>query len=125
MKLASQFIPATSDVFSMQIGKDPESMLYRKFMEQGRAEGMPTETWQGCYAVAPSGLLLARLHVSDFSDGSFDPGQLVEVMERALEKWNALPNKERLLPYDPRQKLDSIQNAERFYPQDGLVLHEY
>src|SRR5262245_11020180 len=125
MKLAREFIPATSDVYSMQIGKDPESMLYRKFMEQGRAEGMPTKTWQGCYAVAPSGVLLARLHVSEFSDGTFDPAKLVEVLERGLEKWKSLPRKDRLLPNDPRKELDSIPRAERFYPADGLVLHEY
>jgi hypothetical protein len=118
VKLASQFVPATDEVYRLQTGSDPECALFRKAAEQGHYGGRPGSTRQGTYAAAPSGVLLASIN-------SNDPTRIAAMLRRALARWERLPREDRLLPKDPQGQSASVRRAERFYPKDGLVLQVF
>jgi hypothetical protein len=115
VKLASEFVPATDEVYRLQNGSDPECALFQKVAEQGHYGGRPGGTRQGTYAAAPSGVLLASVN-------SNDPGRIAAMLRRALARWEKLPRRDRLLPKDPSGQSASLRRAERFYTEDGLVL---
>jgi hypothetical protein len=115
--MTAKFVPAADEVYRMQnleTGTDPECRLFQKFSEIGHYR-QPGSSRQGMYCVTPSGVLLG-------SANSNDPKRILELLEKSLAKWATLSREERLMATDPREQLANIKRAERFYPEDGLVL---
>lgn len=117
LKLAAQFVPAADEVHRLQSGADAECRLFQKVAEQGHYAGRtrPSNTRQGTYAAAPSGVMLASIN-------SNDPERVAEMLQRALAAWKTLPEAERLLPGDAAQDFGALRRNERFYPEGGLIL---
>lgn len=105
-------------MWSLQHRNDPEATLFQKIAEQGHYAGRttPSDTRQGTYATAPSGVLLASIN-------SNDPKAMTQMLQRALAKWKALPDDQRWLEGDVAPDAPKGR-PERFYPSDGLVLRE-
>ena len=109
--LAKQFVPAADEVFRLQRDDDPECRLFRK-MVRGH-ERASRGTMQGTYVFSPGGKLLGAIN-------TYSADATRRVMQRALERWNALPESERKLA-DP----DAIRPKFRWedsFPAAGLVL---
>jgi hypothetical protein len=118
LTLAARFVPAADEVYRLQnvkTGTDPECRLFQKLAELGHYR-RPGTTRQGTYCVSPSGVLLGSVN-------SNDPKRIADLLELSLAKWGTLTREERLLPTDPRNQLADIQRPERYYPENGLVLH--
>ncbi len=117
-------MPAADEVGRLQRGDDQECRLFQRLAEQGHFAGrsVPSTTRQGIYAAAPSGVLLASIN-------SGAPRAVADVLERALARWEELPESERLLPGPPigGARFDARAGApprrwEDLRPEDGLVL---
>jgi hypothetical protein len=117
-KLLAEFVPSADEVTSLQNRKDPEAKLFQKVAEQGHYAGrtQPTNTRQGTYATAPSGVLLASIN-------SNNPQAMADMLKRALEKWNSLPDSEKWLEGELNAEA-AKGRPEDFYPSDGLVLRQ-
>ncbi len=104
----------------LQKGKDPECLFAQKIFEQGHYAGRtrPTDTRQGTYATAPSGVMLASVNTND-------PKQMAAMLRRAISKWNGMTSEERMLPQDPGQLKTAVNRPENRYPEDGLVLRVF
>ena len=103
---------------ALQRGTDPVSRLFKTIAEQGHYAGrtFPSDTRQGTYAAAPSGVLLASIN-------SNDPAAMADMLRRALARWDELTPDERRLPDDfPAEAADGAPRNERFFPEGGLVL---
>ncbi|MCW5934624.1 MAG: hypothetical protein KIT45_10060 [Fimbriimonadia bacterium] len=102
----------------LQRGNDAECSLFQKVAEQGHYAGRryPTDTRQGTYMTAPSGVILTSVNTNDAR-------QMERALRTALDKWNQMPKAERYLEKDPAQ--ETIRRPERFYPKDGLALKVY
>jgi len=116
-ELAKRFVPAADEVAYLQSQKGPECELFRVLAEQGHYAGrsQPTNTRQGTYAAAPSGVLLASANTND-------PRAMAAMLRRALERWEGLGREERLLADAPAPRPDGRRRLEDFYPEGGLVL---
>lgn len=114
LKRLEDFIPAADEVHHLQTVKGPEGELFRKIAEQGHYAGRtkPTNTRQGIYATAPSGVLLASINTNS-------PKEMKAMLERALAKWKELPKEERLQPELPKSERSRWESR---YPADGLAL---
>jgi len=112
--LAASFVPAADNVGRLQRGQDEESRLFQKLAEQGHYAGrsVPSDTRQGIYAAAPSGVLLASIN-------SRSPGDVAGMLEHALQRWQELAPAQRLLAALPAP---DPHRWEACYPEDGLVL---
>jgi hypothetical protein len=90
-ELAARFVPVADEVGRLQRGKDPESLFFQSFCEEGHYKGRvePSNTRQGIYAVAPSGKFLASVNTRD-------ERQMRRMLETALERWEQMPVVERL-----------------------------
>jgi hypothetical protein len=108
-ELLKKFVPAADEVnvILWQRGK-AEADLFRKIGEQGHY-GKP---WQGLYAATPGGTLLG-------STNQRDARVVAEMLKKALEKWDAMDRRERLLETAPAKEAGNRS----LYPEDGLVLH--
>ena len=117
-KLLTEFVPVADEVWGLQHRKDPESQLFNKIAEQGHYAGrtVPTDTRQGTYAAAPSGVLLASIN-------SNSPQAMADMLRRALNKWNSLSESERYLAEQLPPETGRGRPEAR-YPSDGLVLRE-
>lgn len=111
-----RFVAAADEVHRLQNGKDTECRHFQRVAEQGHYAGRtyPTDTRQGIYACAPSGVLLASIN-------SNDPEKVAGMLQAALAKWQALPPGDRLLAAKPSADGSRNRWLER-YPADGLVL---
>lgn len=116
--LLKHFVPAADEVWSLQHREDPEARLFQKVAEQGHYKGRtyPTDTRQGTYATAPSGVLLASIN-------SNQPEAMAAMLRRALVRWKELPDSEKWLEGDLPENV-AKGRPETFYPEDGLVLRE-
>lgn len=95
---------------------DADALIFKKFARQRTHAKGNRGGAQGHYAVTPSGELLA-------SSSMGDPKAFALILEEALEKWEALPRENRLLPEAPDPKAaDAWRDAEKLYPEDGLAL---
>jgi hypothetical protein len=113
-------VPCADEVSRLQRGKDPECVLAQKVFEQGHYAGRtkPTGTRQGIYAAAPSGVMLASVNAND-------PKRIAAMLRSALDKWNDLPEAERMQAGDPSAETARIDRPEKRYPKDGLVLRVF
>jgi hypothetical protein len=59
------------------------------------------------------------------SVNSNDAGRIADLLRSALAKWKQLPRAERLLAEDPKGQGAALRRPERYYPDNGLVLHVY
>ncbi len=111
-------MPAADEVWSLQHRKDPEGELFQKIAEQGHYRGrtVPTDTRQGTYATAPSGVLLASINTNQ-------PQFMADMLRKALVKWRELPEDQRWLAGETPADAPKGR-PEAFYPADGLVLRE-
>ena len=96
--LLKRFVVCADEVSRLQRGKDPECALAQKVFEQGHYAGrtQPTNTRQGIYATAPSGVMLASIN-------SNDPQRVARMLQSALDKWGALSEAERVLRQNWRE----------------------
>jgi hypothetical protein len=119
-RLVSSFVACADEVNRLQRGKDAECLLAQKVFEQGHYAGrtQPTNTRQGIYAAAPSGVMLASIN-------SNDPKRVADMLQRALERWSSLPDAERLQAADGRIDAVRIERPETRYPTGGLVLRVF
>jgi hypothetical protein len=119
VELAKRFVPAADEVGLLQRKqtKGPEAEWFRGVAEQGHYGGrtVPTDTRQGIYAAAPSGVLLASINHND-------PRRVAAMLSKALAVWDAMPREQRL----PASALEKAPVGrprwETLYPADGLVL---
>jgi hypothetical protein len=91
---------------------------FRKFCDEGgvlNGEGMETTTRQGTYCCTPSGLFLG-------SANHRDPSRIAQLLRDSLKKWKEIKKEDRLLDYDPAEKVKDINRSESKYPTDGMVL---
>jgi hypothetical protein len=116
LELAGKFIPAADEVFRLQGGTDPECRLFQKFAEKGHYGGSPGTTRQGTYVTTASGAFLGSVN-------SNDPKRIADLLRNGLARWQALSREERMFPGDPKEQLPAIRRAEKYYPEDGLVLY--
>ncbi len=95
-------------------------MLAQKVFEQGHYAGRvkPTDTRQGIYAAAPSGVMLASINTSD-------PKRMAAMLQLALDKWNSMSEAERMQANDPSAETSKLDRPEKRYPKDGLVLRVF
>lgn len=116
-KLAARFVPAADEVWSLQHAQTAEGELFRKLAERGHfGRTEPSDTRQGTYAAAPSGVLLASANTND-------PEEMAEMLRKALEAWDALPEGKRLLPDGEAARVAEGRRPSDLYPEGGLVLH--
>lgn len=115
--MLEQFIPAADEVGWLQRGDDAECALFQKIAEQGHYAGRvrPTNTRQGIYAAAPSGVMLASINTRSAE-------QVIAMLEAALARWNELPDEDRWLDEPLLAAVTATRRWEHLYPEDGLVL---
>lgn len=94
-----------------------ECELFREVAEQGHYAGrtLPTNTRQGIYATAPSGVLLASVNTRSSRE-------VARMLQRALSRWNDLPDSQRYLDETRLEETPEQRRWERNYPTDGMVL---
>jgi hypothetical protein len=116
-KLAAKFIPAADDVMRLQRGEDAECRLFQKIAEQGHfANPKDREaTRQGTYVTTADGTFLAS-----WLDN--DPRVVARKLREALNNWNRLKAKGRTFSDEDRLDISQLNRADRFFPEDGLVL---
>lgn len=108
-ELAQRFVPVADD--QGRLNGDCASAAYlRRVTEQGHYGGS-YRTKQGIYCFAPSGELLGST-APDSADA------VLAMMERSLERWEALPEERRRAPAG----LDPEEGWDDSFPAEGLVL---
>lgn len=96
--------------------KDPEAVIFQKFSRKRTYAKGNRGGAQGHYMVTPSGELLAS---ASMGNGDI----FAQLMEEALEKWEAMPREKRLLPEAPDPNASKAwKKQDSLYPEDGLVL---
>ena len=123
--ITNHFVPAAVNINHLQRQSDAEGELFRTISWQGRfkysyddAKAVAHDTrhrecHQGQFVASIDGELFGSRHTAD-------PGQLLEMMRSALDKWEDR-NTQKL-----QETVGSIERDERHvwsYPEDGLVLH--
>lgn len=133
-------MPVADEVWRLQRGKEDDCRYFQTIAEQGHYAGKsrPTDTRQGIYAAAPSGVLLASVN-------SNDAQVVAKMLTRGLAAWEALPaEKRRFAAYAENQHSAEPESTgpadgpdappaaeklacepdrlEKLYPADGLVL---
>jgi hypothetical protein len=118
VKLARRFVAAADEVgFLQRTRTGPEGEWFRTVAEQGHYAGRttPTDTRQGIYAAAPSGVLLASINHND-------PRRMEDMLRRALAAWEAMPRAKRLPKEVLERRPAGRARWEALLPEDGLVL---
>jgi hypothetical protein len=116
-ELIAKFIPAADEVGRLQSGVDAECQLFRKIAEQGHFAGRtePSFTRQGTYATTADGTLLASWNKTV-------PRIVAGKLREALENWDRLKAQGRKFSGEDSLDLAQLTRADRFFPEDGLVL---
>jgi hypothetical protein len=119
VKLARKFVAAADEVGHLQRARTtgPEAEWFRTVAEQGHYAGRttPTDTRQGIYAAAPSGVLLASINHND-------PKRVAGMLRKALAAWVSMPRSERLPPEAAPEDPAGRVRWETLHPEKGLVL---
>ncbi|MCH7704399.1 MAG: hypothetical protein IIB61_04735 [Planctomycetes bacterium] len=110
IKLAARFVAAADEVWRLQRNKDPDCLVFQSMADHGHYRGVGG-TRQGIYVCSPAGKLLASANV-------LEPKQVIEVLRRGLDAWDALPDEQRRLP--PGTSLEPRHCWEDSYPNGGL-----
>lgn len=92
-ELAARFVPVADEVWRLHHEKGRDCDLFRVIAEQGHYAGrtVPSDTRQGIYCAAPSGVLLASIN-------NHDPKRVAAMLEKALAKWDELGAEQRRSP---------------------------
>lgn len=78
---------------------------------------------QGIYAVTPSGKLLDSRGLWKVGwEAMEDPKEILKVMHSGLEQWGRMSPAERRRDPGLKLPLESVNNWDKLYPADGLVL---
>lgn len=119
-ELLLAFVPVADEVHFLQRTPGPEGELFRKIAEQGHYAGrtQPTDTRQGIYASTADGTFLASIN-------SADPEAMAGMLERALEKWKALPAEARDAKNDFDPAPAGRLRLEAAFPKEGAALAVY
>ncbi len=112
IELAKQFVPATDEVWRLQIGTDPEARHFQKVSEVGHYRRHHS-TRQGIYACSASGKLLGSVNTHNVDE-------VIKMMKAALRDYSALGVAERTLADDADVLPD--HRWEESYPANGLNL---
>ncbi len=96
----------------MQRGEDSDAIIFQKMANQGhyRATG---GTRQGIYVCSASGKLMSSIN-------SLNADDVLRTIEAGLDKWDALPISEKILPNS--YKFNVRHRWEDSYPDQGLIL---
>lgn len=116
--LAKKFVPVCDEVWRLHNLREHDCLYFQGFCEEGHYGGPNRQTRQGIYCHTPSGRFLGSVNTTD-------PRRMERMLKDALDRWKAMPKKERYLDYDPATRRDGIQRRERQYPEDGLPLRVY
>ncbi len=115
-KLAQNFIPCVQDEWLLSRNPNTvDARFLKKVYRQGHYGAVDEWNYQGTYIITPKGEVLASGNIN------FDADEVVELIERGLDKWKRLKPKDRLLAEAPDPKYGKKPFAE-LYPTDGLVL---
>ncbi len=112
-RVGKEFVAAADEVWRLEHCPGPESELFMRSANVGHYAGDP-KSLQGIYAFAPNGRFLASLN-------SDDPAEVTAMIEKALEEWAKVPERDRYLETDP-STVDRVERPEDAYPANGLVL---
>ena len=112
IRLASQFVAAADEVWTLQRGADPESRFFQSFADKAHYQGKGG-TRQGIYVCTPRGELLASIN-------SLSPDKVLGTMREGLASWNQLSANERETA--PSGSYQPFHRWELSFPTDGLVL---
>lgn len=117
VELLEGFVPVADEVGRLQRGDDVECRFFQGFAEQGHYGGRtePSDTRQGIYMVAPSGVFLASVNTRS-------PAELARAMERALGAWDELLPAHRLPPESPELSTGAVRRHEARFPAGGASL---
>jgi hypothetical protein len=111
-KLAANFVPAADEVNVILWQREKEEAdLFRVIGNQGHYQ----KPQQGVYAATPSGKLLA-------STNERDAKVVAAMLRAALEKWNGMDRKDRLMEKPPKPGRAGPMSL---YPEGGLVLEVF
>ena len=113
IEISKKFVVAADEVWRLQRGTDPECALFRAMADKGHYGGNPGATRQGIYVCAPSGEFLASIN-------SNRPEAVLEMIQRGLTAWKALPKEKRSLAEE--KKIQPKHRWEDSYPEGGLNL---
>lgn len=116
--LAKKFIPVCDEVWRLHNLQELDCRYFQGFCEEGHYGGPNRQTRQGIYVHTPSGRFLGSVNTTD-------PRRMERMLDEALDRWKAMPKKDRYLDYDPATRREAIQRRERQYPADGLPLRVY
>lgn len=111
LEACASFVPAADEVWRLQRDDDPECRWFREAV-RGSSDQV-AGSMQGTYVITASGELLGRINSSS-------PDRVLAMLERALEKWRALPAASR-----DATAPDSASPKHRWedsFPSDGLAL---
>lgn len=114
-RLAERFVATVhSDALPDRSG--PDIAFLRAMKEQSAKSGGPT--FQGCYAITPSGVLLAS------ANSATEPATIVRMLDTAWQKWQTLSPAQRRRATDTGLAPAALPEwaPERHYPKGGLVL---
>ena len=115
--LVKDFIPVADEVHRLQTGKSADARFFQGFSEEGHYGGRtkPTNTRQGIYAVSASGAFLASVNTTRAE-------AVVRMLERAIDRFDSIDSKDRVVPEETRKSLATVPRLEDRFPADGLVL---
>lgn len=115
--MAASFVPVADEVWRLHHEKGRDCDLFRLIAEQGHYAGrtVPSDTRQGIYCAAPSGRLLASINNNS-------PRAVARMLEKALAKWNELPDDARWLADLADDTPTGGYDWAESQPKDSLVL---
>ena len=108
-----RFVATTDEVWRLQRGTDPECVFFQEMAEHGHFGGKEGRSRQGIYVCSPSGKFLGSIL-------SQRPDRVVEMLDDAWARWEALPEVDRKL--SAKSLILPKHRWEDSYPQNGLVL---
>lgn len=115
--LAKKFVTCSDEVWRLHNRKALDCLFFQGFSEEGHYRTHGT-TRQGIYCCTPSGKFLASINTTQ-------PRAMEKMLETALERWRAMPKKDRYLDYDPAKRASEIRRASDRFPADGLALRVF
>jgi len=109
-------------LFGNDAVKNEERAFFKRVSDQVTLEWQSTSR-QGIYAVTPSGTLLDHRGLSKVNwDRMENPKEILSVMEQGLAQWAKMNPIDRRREFGMKLPVGTINDWEKQYPTDGLVL---